>query len=173
MITILGIDPGLAATGIGVVRGRGVEVAHFAYGTIRTAPGLPLEARLDEIYGRLGALLSQEVPDQMVLEDVFSLAKYPKSGIQLGQVTGVIRLAGYQAGVPVCEVAVREAKKVLTGNGNAGKRQLERAVRHLLKIDCPITPFHASDALGLALIGLYRWCGPANRREACRDDRIP
>ena len=93
----------------------------------------------------------------MVIEDVFSLQKYPKSGITLGKVTGVILLAGYQVDVPVTEVPVREAKQVLTGNGNASKIQLERAVRHLLNLPDPIRPYHASDALGLALIGLFRY----------------
>lgn len=93
----------------------------------------------------------------MVIEDVFSLQKYPKSGITLGKVTGVILLAGYQVDVPVTEVPVREAKQVLTGNGNASKMQLERAVRHFLNLTTPIKPYHASDALGLALIGLFRY----------------
>ena len=159
MITILGIDPGLAATGVGVIRGRGTTVAHFAYGTICTTPDMALEARLAKIYRRLLSVLTEEAPDQMVVEDVFSLQRYPKSGILLGQVTGIVRLAAYESGVPVLDVAVREAKMVLTGNGNAGKRQLEQAVRHVLRTDRPISPLHASDALGLALVGLYRWPG--------------
>ena len=93
----------------------------------------------------------------MVVEDVFSLAKYPKSGITLGQVTGVAMLAGWQAGVSSVEVPVREAKQVLTGNGNASKMQLEESVRHRLKHQTPIRPYHASDAMGLALIGFYRY----------------
>ena len=101
----------------------------------------------------------------MVIEDIFSLQKYPKSGITLGKVTGVILLAGYQVDVPVTEVPVREAKQVLTGNGNASKMQLERAVRHLLNLSDPISPNHASDALGLALIGLYRYTGIEGLRD--------
>jgi len=93
----------------------------------------------------------------MVIEDVFSLQKYPKSGITLGKVTGVILLAGSHVNVSVTEVPVREAKQVLTGNGNASKMQLEKAVRRLLNLRDPIRPYHASDALGLALIGLYRY----------------
>ena len=93
----------------------------------------------------------------MVVEDVFSLDKYPKTGITLGQVSGVVMLAGHRTGVSSVEVPVREAKQVLTGNGNARKQQLEEAVRHQLKHQTPIRPFHASDALGLALIGLYRY----------------
>ena len=93
----------------------------------------------------------------MVVEDVFSLAEYPKSGIQLGNVTGILLLAGHQIGVSISEVPVREAKRVLTGNGSASKQQLEQAIRKKLGLTEPIKPFHASDALGLALIGLYRY----------------
>ena len=93
----------------------------------------------------------------MVVEDVFSLAKYPKSGIGLGQVAGVVMLAGCRAGVSSIEIPVREAKKVLTGNGSASKIQLEESVRHRLNHKTPIRPYHASDAVGLALIGYYRY----------------
>ena len=92
----------------------------------------------------------------MVVEDIFSLKKYPKAGISLGKVTGVILLAWFQNNVPTFEVPVREAKQVLTGNGNASKNQLEKAVRRELNLTTPIRPYHASDALALALIGLYR-----------------
>ncbi len=93
----------------------------------------------------------------MVLEDVYSLNRYPKSGILLGQVTGVIQLAGFHAAVPSVGVPVREAKQILTGNGNASKEQLEKAVRNRLHHQNRIKPVHASDAAGLALIGLYRY----------------
>ena len=115
--------------------------------------------RLDQIFSKLLTILKHENPDLMVVEDIFSLQKYPKSGITLGKVTGVILLAGYQVDVPVTEVPVREAKQVLTGNGNASKVQLERAVRHFLNLTTPIKPYHASDAIGLALIGLFRYEG--------------
>jgi crossover junction endodeoxyribonuclease RuvC len=72
-------------------------------------------------------------------------------------VTGVIQLAGFHAAVPAIGVPVREAKQILTGNGNADKKQLEKAVRHQLNHKLPIKPVHASDAMGLALIGLYRY----------------
>ncbi len=153
---IIGIDPGLAATGVGIVRGTGLKVYGFSFGTINTPNNIPLPNRLDQIYSKLLSFLKDEKPDLMVVEDVFSLPKYPKSGITLGQVTGIILLAGCQVNVPVTEIPVREAKQVLTGNGNASKIQLEKAVRHLLNLSTPIRPYHASDAIGLALIGLFR-----------------
>ncbi|MGD9331596.1 MAG: crossover junction endodeoxyribonuclease RuvC [Desulfobacterales bacterium] len=153
---VLGIDPGLAETGIGIVHGRGLRVDGFAFGCIATSAKNEQAQRLETIYNKLLDVLHREAPDLMVVEDIFSLDKYPQSGILLGKVTGVILLAGFHIKVPTQEIPVREAKKVLTGNGNASKRQLEKAVRHALKLEKPIRPFHASDALGLALIGLFR-----------------
>ncbi len=157
MIKIIGIDPGLSATGIGIVRGNGPTIQGYSFGSINTSRNNSLPDRLDHIFSKLLQILKDENPDLMVVEDVFSLKKYPKSGITLGQVSGVVMLAGHRTGVSSVEVPVREAKQVLTGNGNASKQQLEEAVRHQLKHKTPIRPFHASDALGLALIGLYRY----------------
>jgi crossover junction endodeoxyribonuclease RuvC len=157
MITIIGIDPGLAATGVGIVRGNSHNVTGYSFGSINTPKSNSLPNRLDHIYSKLLQILKAEKPDLMVVEDVFSLAKYPKSGISLGQVTGVVMLAGWQAGVHSVDIPVREAKQVLTGNGNASKMQLEESVRHRLKHQSPIRPYHASDAMGLALIGFYRY----------------
>ena len=156
MIKVIGIDPGLAATGIGIIEGLDVKVNNYSYGGIYTSKNLSLPARLECIYAKLYHVIETQKPDMMVVEDIFSLDKYPKSGINLGKVTGVVMLAGTKAGLPVVEIPVREAKQVITGNGNATKMQLETAVRNLLKQTKAIRPFHASDALGLALIGLYR-----------------
>jgi crossover junction endodeoxyribonuclease RuvC len=145
MIKVIGIDPGLSATGIGIIKGHGSKIDGYSFGSI------------SKIFSKLVQILSQEQPDLMVIEDVYSLKKYPKSGIMLGQVTGIVLLAGFQTSVPSIEIPVREAKQILTGNGNANKAQLEKAVRHRLKHKEPIRPSHASDAIGMALIGLYRY----------------
>ena len=154
---IIGVDPGLAATGIGVVSGTGHHIDSFAYGVIKTAAKIPTQARLEKIYSGISSLFQNEKPDLVIIEDVFSLEKYPKSGITLGSVCGVVLLAVQQFGAFVKEIPVREAKQVLTGNGNASKEQLEKAVRQTLKAQDPIRPYHASDSLGLALIGLFRY----------------
>jgi crossover junction endodeoxyribonuclease RuvC len=156
MVTVIGIDPGLAATGFGIVRGKRIAVTSYSFGTIQTARDASLPDRLFQIFSQLTRIIQTEKPDHMVVEDVFSLNNYPTSGILLGKVSGVILLAGFQAGIPVAEVPVREAKKILTGNGRASKEQLEKSVRRKLNLDNPIRPFHASDALGLAMIGLFR-----------------
>lgn len=156
MIKVIGIDPGLAATGIGVVTGVENRIKGYSYGGIYTSSKDLLPERLNYIYSKLTSVIESEKPDMMVIEDVFSMDKYPKSGIVLGKVSGVILLAGCRSGLPVLEIPVREAKQVITGNGKASKIQLEIAVRSLLSQSKAIRPFHASDALGLALIGLYR-----------------
>ena len=153
---VLGIDPGLAATGVGLVWGEGMRPQGYSYGCIQTRSNEETGDRLERIYSRLCQLIDTERPDLIVIEDIFSLNVYPHSGITLGKVSGVILLAGRQAKVPMVEVAVREAKQVLTGNGNAGKKQLELSVRRLIGATEPVRPTHAADALGLALIGLYR-----------------
>ena len=157
MTTIIGIDPGLAATGVGIIRGNGLKIEGYSFGSISTSKNNSLPSRLDHIFSKLLQILKDENPDLMVVEEVFSLSKYPKSGITLGQVAGVIMLAGCRAGVSSIEIPVREAKQVLTGNGNASKKQLEEAVRRRLDHNTPIKPDHASDAVGLALIGFYRY----------------
>ena len=164
-IKVVGIDPGLADTGIGVVEGSHLTVDNYAYGTIKTSQKDDQSLRLEKIYTRLSDLFVDEHPDLIVIEDVFSLDKYPKSGIVLGKVCGAILLASRKTESNVKEVAVREAKQVLTGNGNATKEQLEKAVRQTLGCSQPIRPFHASDALGLALIGLFRYGSGIRRIE--------
>jgi crossover junction endodeoxyribonuclease RuvC len=160
---VVGVDPGLAATGIGIVSGTGRYIRSYAYGSVRTTQKASLPERLGRIFSQLQAVLDRETPDLVVIEDIFSLPRFPRSGISLGEVSGVILLAAGQRGIPTVKVAVREVKQVLTGNGNASKAQLERAVRRLLGCREPIRPDHASDAMGLALIGLYRHASSGGR----------
>ena len=157
MLKVIGVDPGLADTGIGIICGSGFNVTSYSFGGIRTDKNLSLPARLDKIYSKLHELLSEERPNLMVVEDIFSLSKNPRSGISFGKVTGVILLAGFHSGASVAQIPVREAKKILSGNGDATKQQLEKSVRYFLNHSTPIRPYHASDALALALIGLYRF----------------
>ncbi|MFP4475207.1 MAG: crossover junction endodeoxyribonuclease RuvC [Desulfatibacillaceae bacterium] len=155
-LKVLGIDPGLADTGVGIVHGTSRHVEGYAFGTVRTTAREADSARLVHIYERVSGIVREQSPDLVVVEESFSLARYPKSGIQLGKVTGAILVACGHCGMPVREVPVRVVKQVLTGNGRAGKAQVEAAVRRELGRTEPIRPSHASDALALALIGLYR-----------------
>lgn len=157
MIKIIGIDPGLAGTGIGVIQGHSHSITGYSFGSIVTDPKTSTPARLHLIYSKTMDLLNDQKPDLVVIEDIYSLEKYPGSGIMLGKVSGVLLLASFMAGVKTEEIPVREVKKIISGNGSADKFQMERSVRHLLKHPEAIRPLHASDALGLALTGYYRY----------------
>jgi len=156
-LKVIGIDPGLADTGFGIVQGSGSRIRDYAFGTIRTSKTETLPNRLHHIFSELCSVLNSEKPDLMVIEGIFSLKQYPKTGIALGKVCGAILLAGAQCGVSAVELPAREAKRILTGNGNASKAQMERAVSHFLNRQTAITPSHASDALAFALVGLFRY----------------
>jgi len=156
MIKVIGIDPGLASTGVGMVSGSFNRIRSYAFQTITTSKNISLPNRLQHIYLEINDILKHQKPDLLVVEDIFTISCYPKSGIMLAKVTGVILLAASHFGIEVTEIPVREAKKVLTGNGKASKQQLEKAVRHLLGRIEPIRPNHASDALALGVIGIFR-----------------
>jgi crossover junction endodeoxyribonuclease RuvC len=157
MVRVIGIDPGLSATGIGIVCGTGRKIKDFSFGSIKTSGSDSLPDRLHHLFSQVIHVCEKEAPDIMVIEDVFSIKENPKSGILLGKVAGVILLAGSRLGIPIHEISVREAKQVLTGNGRAGKDQLEKAVRSFLNITTVIRPYHASDAVALAIIGVFRF----------------
>ncbi len=157
MVKIAGIDPGLAGTGVGVIHGDGLNIAGYSFGSIKTEKKDPIGLRLNIIYSKITEFLKDQAPDLVVIEDIFSLSKYPGSGISLARVSGVLLLASFKVGINVEEITVREAKKIVSGSGSADKYQVEESVRAILGHDKPIRPFHASDALALALCGYYRY----------------
>ena len=152
----IGIDPGLAMTGFGVVEalprgGRACE-----WGTIRTEAGCPVPLRLQSIYSELRKLLETWKPDLLVIEEAFVLKQYPKAAIQLGEVRGIICLAAQERDIPTLHVKPTEVKNALTGSGRADKEQVMKTVRRILRIEDPLRSSHAGDALALALTGLSR-----------------
>ena len=152
----IGIDPGLAMTGFGVVEGLSRGGKACEWGMIRTEPESPIAARLKTIYDELKRLFAVWRPNLLVMEDVFVLRQFPKAAIQLGEVRGVIHLAAEENNIPVLEVKPTEVKSALTGSGRADKEQMKRMIQRLLCIEHPIRSSHAGDALALALTGLSR-----------------
>ncbi len=152
----LGIDPGLAVTGFAVVEvlERGGRVNDC--GCIRTRSTLATPERLGIIYNRVCEVIRKWSPNLLVMEDAFVNIKYPKAALQLGEVRGAISVAARNLNVNVSEIRPSETKLALTGNGGAGKEQVENAVRKILEIDTPSGSSHVSDALALALTGLSR-----------------
>jgi crossover junction endodeoxyribonuclease RuvC len=153
---IIGIDPGLASTGIGIIKGSSYKIISYGFGCIKTSKDINQQDRLYKIYNDVSNILKHEKPSIAIIEDVFSIPEYPKSGIVLGKVCGAISLACSASGIGILEIQVRLAKQILTGNGSCSKEQLEKAVRKRLNHFEKISPYHASDALALAIIGLTR-----------------
>jgi len=145
----LGIDPGSAVTGYGVVERDPSGVHHIAHGTIRTTAGTPLSARLAAVHGGVCAAVAEYAPAHAVVERVFVAANV-RSALVLGQSRGAILAALGQTGVPVRELAAREIKKAVTGSGSADKKQIQAMVCRLLSLD-RAPPQDAADALAMAL----------------------
>ena len=152
----IGIDPGLAMTGFGVVEALARGGKACDWGAIRTEPGSPVPLRLRTIYDELHGLLKKWTPGLLALEEVFVLKQFPKAAIQLGEVRGVVYLAAQEMGIPVIDLKPTEVKSALTGSGRADKEQMKKAIRQILRIENSVSSSHAGDALALALTGLSR-----------------
>lgn len=152
---ILGIDPGLASTGFGAVRCDPGNPGLFTCGYIKTSPRQDMPGRLFQIYSDLQQILLSVKPDLMAVENVFSLARYPRAGMILGGVLGVIYLGAVQNGVRITDISPREVKNALVGHGSATKTQVKETTRRILGVD-DIRTFHAADALAVALTAFYR-----------------
>jgi crossover junction endodeoxyribonuclease RuvC len=152
---ILGLDPGLANTGYGAISCDTRSPKLHSIGSIKTSPGDKVPKRLFQIHSDLTILVSKLKPDFVALENAFSLVKYPKAGIVLGGVIGVIYLTMFQHDLTVFEVSPREVKNCLVGSGSATKSQVKAAVQRSLSLP-EISSFHAADAVAIALTAYYR-----------------
>jgi len=148
---ILGIDPGTAVTGYGVLRADrpGLPVL-VECGVIRTRARDPLPARLAEIHEGVRELLLRHRPDVVSLEDVF-FSKNVRTTVVLGHARGVIMLAAQQAGVEVHEFPPAEIKKAVVGNGAASKEQVQFMLTRLLRLKSVPSPSDAADGVAAAL----------------------
>jgi crossover junction endodeoxyribonuclease RuvC len=150
-VLVLGIDPGTAATGYGVVRGGGTAVpALVECGVIRTKARDPLTSRLREIFEGVTELIARHQPDALSVEDVF-YARNVRTTVVLGHARGVILLAAELAGVPVNEFAPAEIKKAVVGTGGATKEQVQFMLTRLLRLKSVPQPSDAADGVAAAL----------------------
>ncbi len=153
---ILGIDPGTATTGYGVIESSGPNDFHcLAFGAVRSKTSLSLPQRLKKIYDSITEIIEQYRPDQVALEDVF-YGQNIQAALKLGQARGAAIIAALNAEKPVATYSAREVKMSLTGYGAASKEQVQRMVRDILRLDEPATPLDASDALAIALCHAQR-----------------
>jgi crossover junction endodeoxyribonuclease RuvC len=150
-VIVLGVDPGAATTGYGVVsREGGGAVSLLECGVIRTEAGSPLPMRLRQIYDGLGEVLNRHAVDAMAVEGVF-YAKNARTSIILGHARGAILLAATLRDLPVHEYSPAEVKNAVAGTGRATKEQVQFMVQRLLRLRTPPSPTDAADGVAVAL----------------------
>jgi crossover junction endodeoxyribonuclease RuvC len=150
-VLVLGIDPGTAVTGYGVVRGDRIGGASLIEcGVIRTRPREPLALRLLEIYEGVSELIRTHHPDALAVEDVF-YAHNVRTTVVLGHARGVILLAGQQAGIEIVEYPPAVIKKAVVGSGAATKTQVQFMLTRLLRLKSVPSPSDAADGVAAAL----------------------
>ena len=148
---VLGIDPGTASTGYGVVKGDGLGLVSLVEcGVIRTRAREPLASRLLEIYDGVAELIARHRPKTLSVEDVF-YAKNVRTTVVLGHARGVVLLAGQQAGVEIVELPPAEIKKAVVGTGSATKEQVQFMLTRLLRLKSVPQPSDAADGVAAAL----------------------
>jgi crossover junction endodeoxyribonuclease RuvC len=147
---VLGIDPGLANTGYGVVARRGGRLVALDGGVVATAPVASVEQRLGELHEALSALLLEHAPSAVALEALY-FGQNVRTAFAVGQARGVAMLCAGQHGVECFSYTPQQVKGAVCGNGRAPKDQVSRMVAALLAL--PAEPFsdHASDALAVAI----------------------
>jgi crossover junction endodeoxyribonuclease RuvC len=150
-LTILGIDPGVASTGYGVIRcGNGGFMQLVDYGVITTLPEQPLEMRLKSIFDGVERVIQDVDPDRAATETVF-YSKNLKSLVQVSEAIGVVSLAVCRHGLTLSRYTPLEVKQAISGNGKAKKVQIQLMVANILDLEDLPKPDHASDALAVAL----------------------
>ncbi|MDD3480945.1 MAG: crossover junction endodeoxyribonuclease RuvC [Patescibacteria group bacterium] len=147
---ILGIDPGTATTGYGLVEKKGQNIKVLDYGCILTPAKVPLPERLEMIEKELAGIIEEGKPDQVAVEELFFAAN-TKTAIAVGHARGVMLLSARKAGLSVFEYTPLEVKMALTGYGRADKRQMQQMVKTLLSLTEIPKPDDAADALAIAI----------------------
>lgn len=147
---ILGIDPGIATVGFGVVDSERSELRLVNYGVITTPAHTSLSSRLDRIYADMEQLCDAFKPDAIAYEELFFNTNIT-TGIAVAHGRGVLLLAGYRSGAPVFEYTPLQVKQAVVGYGRASKNQVIDMVRRILNMKAPPKPDDAADALALAI----------------------
>ncbi len=149
-MVILGIDPGYAIVGFGVLQKEGAKVQLITCGAINTPAGLPLSKRLLQISNDMATLIRQFSPDAMAVEKLY-FGNNVTTGIGVAQARGVILTEAEREGVPIFEYDPSQVKSAVTGYGKAEKRQVMDMTKRLLKLSAVPKPDDAADAVAIAL----------------------
>ncbi|HEV3472594.1 MAG TPA: crossover junction endodeoxyribonuclease RuvC [Actinomycetota bacterium] len=152
---VLGLDPGFATTGFGVVARSGSAFHALALGAIRTEPAAPHAVRLAALYDEIGSLLRAHEPDAVAVERVF-FSTNVRTAMAVGQAAGVALAVAGGHGMPVFEYTPNEVKQAVAGFGSAPKRQVQQMVGAVLGLGTIVSPADAADACALAICHLNR-----------------
>ncbi len=147
---VVGIDPGTAACGYGVVDERGRQLTPLAHGCWRTPSASPLQLRLKKIFDAVTDLIEAYRPDAVALEESF-VGVDARTALSVGQARGAVLVACAAAGIPTAEYAPNRVKHMVCGHGHADKAQMQRMVKMLLGLSRVPAPHHAADALAVAI----------------------
>ena len=147
---VLGIDPGLATTGYGLVEAQGQLLVPLAYGIVRTPAKTPMAERLVLLYAQVRDLIDHYGPDAAAVEELF-FSTNARTAMTVGHARGVLLLTLAEAKLPVSEYTPMQVKLAVTGYGGADKAQMQSMVRLLLNLDDVPRPDDAADALGVAI----------------------
>ncbi|NOX62070.1 MAG: crossover junction endodeoxyribonuclease RuvC [Chloroflexi bacterium] len=151
---VLGIDPGIAITGYGVIAEQDQQTLVLEYGVIRTAASTPFPQRLRALYDELSALIERHRPDAIAVEELF-FARNARTALNVGHARGVVLLAAAQSDASFHQYKPVEVKQAITGYGAADKRQMQEMIRLLLALEAIPRPDDAADALAIALCHLH------------------
>ncbi len=152
---VLGIDPGTAATGYGVVQTHGSQLGALDAGVITTSALQALEERLTAIHARVAELIEEHDPDALAIEELY-FGQNARSALAVGQARGVVLLAAGQTGRPCAAYTPQQVKGAVCGHGRAAKAQVQAMVARLLSLPATPSSDHAADALALAICHLNR-----------------
>ncbi len=147
---IIGIDPGLASSGWGIVDASSNKITYVAHGCIETKAGCPRAERLFLIYTQIRQVIREYSPQEAAIETLY-FAKNVTSAIPVAEARGVLSAAAAEAGIPVREFTPLAIKQAVVGGGRAEKAQIQEMVRLILGLQEIPTPNHAADALGAAV----------------------
>ena len=159
---ILGIDPGLAIVGWGVIEYKSSRFRTIAYGALRTPAGMRTEERLREIYDGMKELIDRYHPEAIAVEELFFNTNVT-TGIRVAEARGIVLLSAEQAGIPISEYTPMQVKQAVVGYGKAEKRQVISMVTMLLGLPKPPSPDDTADALAIAICHAH--CGGSRLAE--------
>ena len=161
---ILGIDPGLEVTGYGIVEQKNGTLKLVEAGVVQSSQKDPLDKRLLSLKRGIQRILSEGRPDVVVLEELYSHYRHPRTAILMGHARGVILSACSESHLPTRGYPVKRIRQAITGTGNASKEQIQQMIQTLLNLRKKSFPLDVSDALALAIGHLYldggqrKWC---------------